>query len=140
MNFLFDRRVYFNKHLPKLTGSNRRNDVTSLSNTCPSCGYPTLKERCAWEICSICFWEDDGQDDIDADKIYGGPNDKYSLTQHRIEWGNNLNDIRNGDSEIGKLLKRIDGLILFNNHSDINEILGLVKNISIWLESEREKL
>jgi hypothetical protein len=31
----------------------------------------------------VCFWEDDGQDDIDADIVYGGPNGSLSLTQAR---------------------------------------------------------
>lgn len=27
---------------------------------CPCCGYPTLAEPAAYEICDICDWEDDG--------------------------------------------------------------------------------
>jgi hypothetical protein len=30
---------------------------------CPCCGFVTLGERSAFEICPVCFWEDDGQDD-----------------------------------------------------------------------------
>ena len=26
---------------------------------CPCCGYRTLAEERHWEICLICFWEDD---------------------------------------------------------------------------------
>lgn len=43
----------------------------------------TLHERNACEICPVCFWEDDGQDDGDADLIRGGPNGPLSLTQAR---------------------------------------------------------
>ncbi|WP_046226131.1 CPCC family cysteine-rich protein [Paenibacillus dauci] len=50
---------------------------------CPCCGYPTLEERRSWEICCLCNWEDDGQDDPDADRVYGGPNEDYSLTEAR---------------------------------------------------------
>jgi len=50
---------------------------------CPCCGYPTLTERRAYEICPICDWEDDGQDDPHADVIRGGPNGKYSLSEAR---------------------------------------------------------
>lgn len=50
---------------------------------CPCCGYPTLEERHAWEICCLCNWEDDGQDDPHADEIRGGPNGDYSLTEAR---------------------------------------------------------
>jgi hypothetical protein len=31
----------------------------------------------------VCFWEDDGQDDHDADEVRGGPNAELSLTQAR---------------------------------------------------------
>ncbi|APX99748.1 CPCC family cysteine-rich protein [Lacinutrix venerupis] len=48
---------------------------------CPCCGYPTLSERAAFEICSLCFWEDDGQDEHNANEILGGPNSNYSLVK-----------------------------------------------------------
>ena len=58
----------------------------SIQNTftCPSCAFPTLSEKSAYEICPICRWEDDGQDDSNADEILGGPNGKLSLTESRI--------------------------------------------------------
>ncbi|WP_047450723.1 CPCC family cysteine-rich protein [Alistipes sp. ZOR0009] len=138
MTKLTERREYFNRHLPKLEGADRRNDIKGLGNTCPSCGYPTLDERNAWEICSICFWEDDGQDDKDADKVFGGPNSDYSLTQYRNEWDSNLDEIKISNSETGKYLRRIDELIVRDNKSDIPEILKLVKSISDWFDNERE--
>jgi hypothetical protein len=39
--------------------------------------------RATFEICKICWWEDDGQDDDDADDIRGAPNSDYSLTEAR---------------------------------------------------------
>jgi hypothetical protein len=50
---------------------------------CPCCGYPTIDERNCFEICLLCSWEDDGQDDADADDVLGGPNGEYSLTNAR---------------------------------------------------------
>ncbi len=50
---------------------------------CPCCGYRTLSERGGFEICPVCFWEDDGQDDEDADVVRGGPNHSLSLTEAR---------------------------------------------------------
>ena len=50
---------------------------------CPCCGYVTLAERGGFEICPVCFWEDDGQDDPDADLVLGGPNGGLSLTLAR---------------------------------------------------------
>ncbi len=51
--------------------------------SCPCCGYPTLSARGDFEICLICWWEDDGQDDHNADEVFGGPNGRYSLTMAR---------------------------------------------------------
>jgi len=36
-----------------------------------------------YEICPVCFWEDDGQDDLHADAVWGGPNKDLSLTVAR---------------------------------------------------------
>jgi hypothetical protein len=48
---------------------------------CPCCKYKTLRGRGHNEICPVCFWEDDGQDEVDADKVLGGPNSNLSLRQ-----------------------------------------------------------
>ncbi len=53
------------------------------SYCCPCCGYSTLPARGHYDICPVCFWEDDGQDDQDADAVRGGPNGALSLTQAR---------------------------------------------------------
>ena len=50
---------------------------------CPCCRSLTLCGRGGFEICPVCFWEDDGQDDHDADEVRGGPNGALSLTQAR---------------------------------------------------------
>ncbi len=50
---------------------------------CPCCYMPTLDERAGFDICTICFWEDDGQDTDDAEIIRGGPNHDYSLKEAR---------------------------------------------------------
>lgn len=50
---------------------------------CPCCGYPTLTELNSYEICELCNWEDDGQDDESADEVWGGPNSDYSLSEAR---------------------------------------------------------
>ncbi|MEM9914868.1 MAG: CPCC family cysteine-rich protein [Planctomycetota bacterium] len=40
---------------------------------CPCCDYATLEERGVYDICPVCFWEDDGQD-VDALDRVSGPN------------------------------------------------------------------
>ncbi|WP_456715416.1 CPCC family cysteine-rich protein [Bradyrhizobium sp. USDA 4353] len=54
---------------------------------CPCCRFLTLGERGGFEICPVCYWEDDGQDDHDADLIRGGPNGRLSLTEARQNFG-----------------------------------------------------
>ncbi|WP_423835832.1 CPCC family cysteine-rich protein [Streptomyces endophytica] len=49
---------------------------------CPCCGFLTLEQRGFYEICPVCGWEDDGQDDHNADEYIGGPN-RVSLTEAR---------------------------------------------------------
>ena len=53
------------------------------SYLCPCCRHKTLFGRGSFEICPVCYWEDDGQDDHDADETRGGPNSDLSLTKAR---------------------------------------------------------
>jgi len=47
---------------------------------CPCCRFKTLCGRGQDEICPVCFWHDDGQDDLEADQVWGGPNYELSLS------------------------------------------------------------
>lgn len=51
-------------------------------HACPCCAMLTLPSRGWYEICPVCGWEDDGQDDHDAEELRGAPN-KVSLAQAR---------------------------------------------------------
>lgn len=69
------RRDFFQKNFALKIGR-QRTDVMSkdiLKNSCPVCGYLTLDERDSFDICAICFWEDDGIDDFEVNKD-SGPN------------------------------------------------------------------
>ena len=57
--------------------------TSGLPVSCPCCAKRTLSEPAAYEICPVCFWEDDGQGDHDADVVRGGPNYDLSLTVAR---------------------------------------------------------
>lgn len=78
---------------------------------CPCCGSRTIEERGNFEICNVCWWEDDGQDNESADKIYGGPNYGISLTQGRnnfLKFGlydPERKDLMNNKEPISKYLK-----------------------------------
>ncbi|KMK76250.1 CPCC family cysteine-rich protein [Alkalihalobacillus pseudalcaliphilus] len=49
--------------------------------TCPCCGYKTLAEavRDSYDICEVCYWEDDFVQNEDPD--YGGGANQVSLRQ-----------------------------------------------------------
>jgi Cysteine-rich CPCC len=49
---------------------------------CPCCDYFTLEEPHAWEICHICFWEDDGIY-LDRPDFGSGANHGMTLRQAR---------------------------------------------------------
>lgn len=53
---------------------------------CPCCGNLTLSARSRFEICPVCCWEDDGQDDADAHEVRGGPNGMLSLSAARANF------------------------------------------------------
>lgn len=113
---ILKRRAYFDLHFSPIEKCDARQDISyRLSNTCPSCGYMTLGARCSWEICTFCFWEDDGQDNHDADKVCGGPNSDYSLTAHRLEvydWMRYLKESEiTIENSLGKELAKLDDYI-----------------------------
>jgi hypothetical protein len=72
---------WFNEYTDRL---DRQPDKLPLR--CPCCFCKTLPERGGWDICPICFWEDDGQDDHDAEIVRGGPNGSLSLRQARSNY------------------------------------------------------
>jgi len=50
---------------------------------CPCCGYRTLETAGANELCPVCWWEDDGQEDVDASDVRLTVNGALSLNQAR---------------------------------------------------------
>lgn len=80
-------KAWFEWYVEKLVNhSTRIEGEAGQSFACPCCGYKTLSERGGYEICKVCFWEDDGQDDTDADTVRYGPNGSLSLTQARANF------------------------------------------------------
>jgi anaerobic ribonucleoside-triphosphate reductase len=61
-------------------------NLQDLPLRCPCCGFKTLGERGGYEICAVCGWEDDGQDEDTASQVFGGPNGELSLTQARANY------------------------------------------------------
>ncbi|WP_349817335.1 CPCC family cysteine-rich protein [Bradyrhizobium sp. SSBR45G] len=71
------------QHSQRMTFRNIIEPPSDSGYRCPCCRCLTLGERGGYEICPVCFWEDDGQDDHDADLVRGGPNGALSLTEAR---------------------------------------------------------
>ena len=87
MDELTDKRQqWFHIYKERLDHTVEQFTKEGVNFTCPCCGYPTLSERDAYDICPLCDWEDDGQDDPHADEIWGGPNSDYSLSEARCNF------------------------------------------------------
>ncbi len=132
------RRIMFDKFI----------EVSNLKLfTCPGCGFPTLVVRGEHDICSVCDWEDDNQDDESADEIWGGPNGSLSLTENRLNIGKTLKEL----AEIlnGKVNENPNEVILIlSNHSirmqvaakQISETTDISDNIYIEYYNEKGKI
>jgi formylglycine-generating enzyme required for sulfatase activity len=78
-----ERRQWFDAHLTELNQALHTLGETPCK-TCPCCGYPTLEQELTpFQMCLLCWWEDDGQDDPHADEVWPGPNGGRSLTKAR---------------------------------------------------------
>lgn len=118
---------------------------------CPCCGYPTLPLRehikiPTFSVCELCDWEDEGQNEKDAEKVYGGANQEYSLNEAKKNFKkygimyNPKNDFRiKVDSIEEKIIKKrlIENFGKYNiEKSDENKkiiwdkILNLEKKLS----------
>jgi Cysteine-rich CPCC len=42
----------------------RVDGLVEMLEACPCCGYRSLRERGAYGICRVCFWEDDGTEEL----------------------------------------------------------------------------
>jgi len=89
----FMRRTWFEAHSEYLKGL----------KPCPCCGYPLMTGERSFEWCSLCCWEDDGQDDYNADEELGGPNADLSLTEARKNFELTLCAFRPDDPKIESL-------------------------------------
>lgn len=78
----WQRRKFFDAYGSRINEQKADLPPNGMRVTCPCCGYPTTSGE-TYEICDLCSWEDDGQDDLNADEILGGPNQGYSLVEAR---------------------------------------------------------
>lgn len=116
---------------------------------CPCCFMPTLLERGQFDICRICWWEDDGQDSDDADVVRRGPNQAYSLTDARNNFAryktmydpNARNFHQASASRPDQLLMAFQKAMRSGDDKDWNEALNIEKKlVCLDIESEKEVL
>jgi Cysteine-rich CPCC len=53
---------------------------------CLCCGYKTLSLPGGLELCQVCWWQDDGQDDSDSYVVRGTVNGDLSLAEARLNF------------------------------------------------------
>ena len=80
------RRKWFDGYIQRIEQGVSRLPQPNTRYACPCCGYPTLFQRGSYEVCELCDWEDDGQDDPHANEVWGGPNGAYSLADARLNF------------------------------------------------------
>lgn len=67
----------------------KANPVHFYVNTryrCPCCGYRTLDAPEVMGLCPVCWWEDDGQEDVDASEVRLTVNGELSLSEARMHF------------------------------------------------------
>lgn len=84
---------------------------------CPCCQFRTLHERGGFELCPVCFWEDDGQDDQDACNIRGGPTASFRSPKR----AKTSNDVAR---QIHHFSRLFDRHIKRSVSSDVSEVDG----------------
>jgi len=118
---------------------------------CPCCGYPTLPSRNNQEICYLCSWQDDGQDDEDSNLVYGGPNNDYSLDEARQNFKKYHIMFRPSDPDFYKLRNektdsiKLDIINIFQmneviDETIINKIVPLIKKLKKeeWIQFNKK--
>ena len=140
---LNERRDFFQKNFLVKIGRQRtdKNSQEILKNSCPVCGYLTLDERNSFEICGICFWEDDGIDEFEENEV-SGPN-HISLKKGRLiflEAKRKLISDKTYKSDITNELRdkflKLDNLIMQSDF-DKTEIIRQQSEIVNLLEQNR---
>ena len=113
----FDRRKIFDVYI-------EQNKLKIF--TCPCCGYPTLAERGGFSMCTVCLWEDDGQDNETADEVWGGPNSDISLSEGRIQ--------------IGKLFQRLSMEVNGQVHNSPQEVFHCLSDRDNIISTAKQKI
>jgi hypothetical protein len=102
---------------------------------CPCCKFSTLNENGGFEICLICWWEDDGQNDNNANVVRGGPNSHYSLARAQKNFAEhgNMYDAGKGIQVVEhpsparmELIAYMRTLLFLPDHADADKLSRLL--------------
>ena len=117
-----------------------------IFSRCPCCGYATLPSRNNYEICYLCSWQDDGQDDEDSDQIYGGPNRDYSLDEARMNFRQKYIMFRPSDPDFLRLRNdvidniKLQIMKILDTKTEMDDTTGMeLDNLIKLLRKERSK-
>lgn len=103
---------------------------------CPCCGRKTITERGDFDICKVCWWEDDGTDNNSSDTT-GGPNYDVSLAKARYNFIiHEIYDERRKDLKenkdpkdkyhIGRIFKIVDARIVEEGTEWSRTVMGWI--------------
>lgn len=116
--------------------------------TCPCCWFPTLESRCSYDICFICDWEDDWQDDYNEFEILWWPNWKLSLhdarevIQNKLDYSFLVEFLKNKDNQklfiekiiiILEIQNLLDKKYSFLNKRKLENLKNDFKNLLVWI-------
>lgn len=57
---------YLERRLARTGADAKVEGVAEVLAPCPCCRFRTLQARGEYQICKVCFWEDDGSNDVDS--------------------------------------------------------------------------
>lgn len=104
------------------------------AETCPCCGYKTLAERGMYEICPVCWWEDEGFDTPDGACNHLTVEDEDgTVTEVHVP----LNELGVASNEVDLLSARIN-FLEFGIFNPEREDLRAAQDNAMFYEQGRE--
>jgi hypothetical protein len=108
---------------------------------CPCCWFPTLYQRAVYDICCICWWEDDWQDEYNKYDILGWPNWDLSLYQAQSNIIQQINyekllSLFQIDYNLEELINKIVQLNQAEESWNLKEINFLEKELKTFIDKK----
>lgn len=135
------RRKYFRKHFPVLKMGTPIEVPDVSLNTCPVCGYYSLTIRASFDICFLCFWEDDwlaayNPEEVSAPNRMSINEAKQEFTQFKFRFMQTAFPIDNLSFTVQKLWQEIDVLIEEDSKSATGRVSQILKQMRDLLQDK----